>query len=109
MSYDDWPDDTMETRRAAIRKTIRPATWQEIAELGEKRFPIVTDPWCVRFQEFLQTHKNATFHRAEAPGGADVVYCREADAGVWFLPGSGMGIIQPKGLKALAEIVDALG
>lgn len=108
MSYDDWPDDTMETRRAAIRKTIRSATWQEIAELGEKRFPVVSDPWCMRFQEFLNTHKNASFHRAEAPGGVEVVYCREADAGVWFLPGSGMGIIQPNGLKALAEIVDAL-
>lgn len=108
MSYDDWPDDSMEIRREAIRKTIRPATWQEITELGEKRFPIVTDPWYVRLQEFLHAHKDAKFYRAEAPGGAEVIYCRETNTGIWFLPGTGMGIIQPKGLKALAEIVNAL-
>jgi hypothetical protein len=37
-----------------------------------------------------------------------VIYCRETGNGLWFLPGSGMGIIQPKGLQLLAEIVDAL-
>lgn len=109
MSYDDWPEETMEIRRAVIRQTIRAATWQEVAEMVAQQFPIVTDPWCVRFNEFLETHKNAKFHRAEAPGGAVVIYCREAHAGVWFIPGTGMGIIQAKGLQALAEIVDACG
>lgn len=108
MSYDDWPEDTMETRRAMIRKTIRPATHEELKALGEKRFPVASDPWCIRFNEFLQNNKTAKFHRAEIPGGAEIVYCRESDKGVWFLPGSGMGIIQPRGLKILAGIVDAL-
>jgi hypothetical protein len=108
MSYDDWPDDTMEIRREAVRRTIRPASYDELVELGEKRFPLVTDPWFVRFSEFLQNNKDSKFYRADAPGGAEVIYCREAEKGVWFLPGSGMGIIQSKGLKALAEIVDAL-
>jgi hypothetical protein len=109
MSYDqDWTDDTMETRRAMVRKTIRMATYEELKVLGEKRFPVVTDPWCARFNEFVESHKTSKFYQAEAPGGAEVIYCREADQGVWFLPGSGMGIIQPKGLQLLAEIVDAL-
>jgi hypothetical protein len=108
MSYDDWPDDTMEVRRAMVRKTIRPVSYDELVELGEKRFPVATDPWFTRFNEFLQAHKASKFYQAEAPGGAEVIYCREAEKGVWFLPGSGMGIIQSKGLKALAEIVDAL-
>ncbi len=108
MNYDDWPEDTMEVRRAAIRKTIRPVYYEELKTLGEKRFPVATDPWCIRFNEFLQTHKNSKFHHAEIPGVAEIIYCRESEKGVWFLPGSGMGIIQPKGLKVLAEIVDAL-
>lgn len=109
MSYDDdWPEDTMETRRAMVRKTIQPVTYEELKALGEKRFPLATDPWCLRFSEFLQSHKNSRFYRAEAPGGAEIIYCRDGEKGVWFLPGSGMGIIQPKGLQMLAEIVDAL-
>jgi hypothetical protein len=108
MSYDDWPDDTMEIRRAAVRKTIRSATYEELKALGEKRFPVATDPWCIRFNDFVQNNKTSRFYRAEIPGGAEIVYCRDGEKGIWFLPGSGMGIIQAKGLKALAEIVDAL-
>jgi hypothetical protein len=108
MSYDDWPDDTMENRRAVVRETIRPATLEELKQLGEKRFPIATDPWCERFNAFLSGHANGKFHLAKTPEGAEIVYCRDAGQGVWFLPGKGMGIIQPKGLQVLAEIVDAL-
>ena len=108
MSYDDWPDDTMETRRAMVQQTIRPVTYEELKALGESHFTIVTDPWYVRFNEFLNQYKDAKFYQAEGPGGARIIYCRDGAKGVWFLPGSGMGIIQPKGLGMLAEIVDAL-
>lgn len=108
MSYDDWPDNTMETRRAAIRKTIRPATLQELRELGEKTFTIATDPWLERYSEFLKQNASMKFYLARTTEGAQIVYCREANKAVWFLPGTGTGIVQPKGLQALAEIVDAL-
>ena len=109
MSYDDdWPDNTMENRRLAVRKTIRPATIEELRELGAKRFPLVTDPWCERFSEFLKQHASAKFYRAETHEGAEIVFCKDTGQGVWFLPGKGMGIIQPKGLQMLAEIVAGL-
>lgn len=109
MNYDqDWPEDTMENRRAMVEKTIRAATYEELKALGEKRFPVVTDPWFVRFSEFLESHRNARFYMAEAPGGAEVIYCRDEEKGIWFLPGTGMGIIQPKGLELLAGIVDGM-
>lgn len=110
MSYDDndWPDDAVEKRREMVAKTIRVATYEELKAMGEKRFPVVTDPWYVRFSEFLEAHRTSKFYLAEAPGGAEVIYCREENKGVWFLPGSGMGIIQAKGLGMLAEIVDGL-
>ena len=108
MSYDDWPDNTMDNRRAWVRKTIRPATVEELRQLGVERFPVVTDPWCERYNAFLSGHPAARFYRAEIPEGAEIVYCRDTGQGIWFLPGSGMGIIQPKGLQVLAEIVDGL-
>jgi hypothetical protein len=109
MSYDDdWPDNTMENRRVVVRKTIRPATLDELKQLGEKRFPVVTDPWCEKYSEFLKKNPSAKFYRAETPEGAEIVYCRDVEKGVWFLPGKGMGIIQPRGLQMLAEIVAAL-
>jgi hypothetical protein len=109
MSYDDdWPDNTMENRRAVVRKTIRPATMEELKQLGAQRFPIATDPWCERFNAFLAEHRNGKFYLAETPEGAEIAYCRDADKAIWFLPGKGMGIVQPKGLQILAEIADAL-
>jgi hypothetical protein len=107
MSYDDWPDNTMDNRRAVVRKTIRPAPLQELKDLGAKQFPVVTDPWCERYNAFLAKNANAKFYLAKTPEGAEVVYCRETGDGIWFLPGKGMGIVQPNGLKMLAEIVDA--
>lgn len=108
MSYDDWPDSTMENRRAAVRKTIRLATFDELKKLGEERFAVVTDPWCERYNNFLKEHAGGKIYRAEVPDGAVIVYCRDTEQGVWFLPGSGAGIIQPKGLEVLKQIVDTL-
>jgi hypothetical protein len=109
MSYDDdWPDANRQARRAAILKTIRPATRAELHELGEMRFPIVTDPWYSRYHDFINAHPDGTFYLATSPEGAEVIYCKENGKGVWFLPGRGMGILQPKGLEVLKEIVDSL-
>lgn len=109
MSYDDdWPDQTWENRRTMIKKTIRPATLEELKKLGEERFPIVTDPWYTRYTEFLTKNADARFYRAEIAGHAEIIYCADIGRGVWFLPGKGMGIIQSKGLEILAEVVAEL-
>jgi len=109
MSYDEeWPMQSLEDRRKVVRETIRPATYEELKQLGEKRFPIVTDPWCERFNAFLKEHKTSKFYLAKSPEGAEIAYCRETNNAIWFLPGKGMGIVQPKGLQMLAEVVDSL-
>jgi hypothetical protein len=109
MNYDDaWPDENLEIRRQKVRQTIRPVTYTDLKLLGEKRFVIVTDPWFEKFNQFLDEHKNAKFYMAESPESAEIIYCRDTGNGIWFLPGKGMGIIQPKGLQMLAEIVDQL-
>ena len=108
MNNDDWPDNTLENRSARIRQTIRPATYEELKQLGEQRFPVATDPWFEKFNQFLENNKNAKFYRAESLEGAEIAYCRDAGNAIWFLPGRGMGIVQPRGLQILAKIVDAL-
>lgn len=109
MSYDDdWPDQTLENRRLKILKTIRPISLDELRKIGELRFPIVTDPWCERFNDFLKSHPDSKYYQAEAPGDAEVFYCRDGEKGIWFLPDKGMGIVQPRGLEMLREIVDSL-
>jgi hypothetical protein len=109
MSFDDdWPDQTVENRRKRIRETIRPATLEELRELGARQFPVVTDPWCEKYNAFLKEHADERFYRAESPEGAIVLYCRDSEKGIWFLPGQGTGIVQPRGLDILREIVDAM-
>lgn len=110
MSYDDdWPDNTWENRRLMIKKTIRPVSLAELKQLGEKRFLIVTDPWCVRYNEFLATHAEAKYYLADIPEKAEIIYCQDTGKGFWFLPdGKGMGFVQSKGLEIIKGVVDAL-
>ena len=110
MSFDDddWPDQSADLRRQVIRQTIRPASLEDVKELGRKCFPSVNDPWFERYNDFLDHHRNAHFYRAEMPDDREIAYCRDTDQGVWFLPGTGIGILQPKNLEMLREIVDSL-
>lgn len=109
MNYDDdWPDQTWENRRTMVKKTISPISLAELKQLGEKRFPIVTDPWCARYNEFLATQPDAKYYRAEIPEHAEIIYCADTGTGIWFLPDKGMGIIQSKGREILAEVVASL-
>lgn len=104
---DDWGDHAMDDRRRKIRETIRRATVEELKRLGEQHFAVANDPWLERYLALLTKNPRAGFYRASTPEGAEVVYCRDTEEGVWFLADSGMGFIQPKGLQVLREIVDA--
>jgi len=37
--------------------------------------------------------------------GVNIVYCRDQDKGIWFLPGSGMGPLQVTGRKVMKEMI----
>jgi hypothetical protein len=109
MSYDnDWLHQNLEARKTAIGETIRPATLVELRDLGSARFPSATDPWAESYKTFLEEHAKDRFYLATTREGAEIVYCREADKAIWFLPGKGMGIVQPSGLRILAEAVASL-
>lgn len=109
MNFDnEWLAETLEARRKSVQETIRPATLEELRTLGAERFPIASDPWAERFRDFLTEHAKDRFYLAKTHEGAEVIYCREAGRAIWFLPGKGMGLVLPRALGVLEELVSSL-
>jgi len=98
-------EEILKARREAVAKSIRPLNAVELTALGEGLFPFHDDPWRERFFEFLAENPHATFHHADLPDGAQLLYSRSHDRGIWFVPGKSMGIIQEKGRKMLSGIL----
>lgn len=109
MSTDDiWPEDIGGKRREVVRQTIRLVNRDELKQFGDSVFKVVTDPWCEKFNTMLRENPNSRFYKAQLPEGADIIYCADAEMGMWFLEDSGMGFLQPKGVAMLREIVSSL-
>jgi len=98
-------DEVTEARRDAIRDSIHPITVEELKALGEGIFPYADHPWREKFFSFIAENTGAAFHHAVTHDRIHIVYCPAKEKGMWFVPGSGMGLLQAKGLKILKEIV----
>jgi hypothetical protein len=92
-------------RRKAIAKSIRTISVEELKKLGGELFRYADDPWREAFFRFIAENPGATFHHAVASDGVNIVYCRDQDKGMWFLPGSGMGPLQATGRKVMKEMI----
>ena len=92
-------------RRKAIAKSIRIISVEELKKLGEEMFDEPDRPWRRTFLQFIAEHPGATFHHAVMSDGVNIIYCRDKDKGIWFLPGSGLGPLQATGRKAMSEII----
>jgi len=92
-------------RRKAIAKSIRTISVEELKKLGEEIFHYADDPWRETFFRFIAENAGATFHHAVTSDGVNIVYCRDQDKGMWFLPGSGMGPLQATGRRMMSEII----
>ena len=101
-------DELTEARREAIEKSIHTIGAQELKALGEGLFPYVDHPWREKFFSFVEANAGSTFYHASTHDRVHVIYWPTEDKGMWFMPGSGMGPMQPKGLKVLKEIVEKL-
>jgi hypothetical protein len=93
-------------RRKAIAGSIRAIGVEELKALGERLFPLVDHPWREKFFGFIAENPGATIYHATAHDGVQFIYCPARDKGMWFLPGTGMGPMQPKGLAILKQIVE---
>ena len=92
-------------RRKAIAKSIRTISVEELKKLAGELFRYADDPWRETFFRFIAENAGATFHHAVASDGVNLVYCRDQDKGIWFLPGSGMGPLQATGRKIMKEMI----
>jgi hypothetical protein len=92
-------------RRKAIAKSIRTISAEELKKLGEEIFHYADDPWRESFFRFIAENVGATFHHAITSDGVNIVYCRDKDKGMWFLPGSGMGPLQATGRQIMKDMI----
>ena len=92
-------------RRKAIANSIRTVSVEELKAIGEQIFRYADDPWREAFFSFIAQNPGVTFHHAVMSDGVNIVYCRDKDKGIWFLPGSGLGPLQATGRKAMTEII----
>ena len=99
-------EEITEARRKAIAASIRTISVEELKTLGERLFPFIDDPWREKFFDFISENSGATFHHATTHDGVQIIYCHGKEKGMWFMPGVGMGPMQPKGLAAFKQIVE---
>ena len=99
-------DEITEARRKAVTASIRTISVEELKALGEKMFPLMDHPWRDKFFGFITENAGETFHHATAGEGVQFIYCRGKERGMWFVPGTGMGPVQPQGLAMLKKIVE---
>lgn len=99
-------EEITKARRKAIAESIRTISLEELKILGARLFPLMDNPWREKFFDFITENAGATFHHATAHDGVQIIYCHAKDKGIWFLPGIGMGPMQPNGLGILKQIVE---
>jgi hypothetical protein len=99
-------DEITEARRKAIAETIRQISVDELKGLGEGLFPSHENPWREKFFTFVNENADATFHYGRTHDRVHIIYCHARNKGMWFMPGSGMGPLQPKGLAIMKQIVE---
>ena len=92
-------------RRKAIAKSIRTISVEELKKLGGELFRYADDPWRETFFQFIAENSSATFHHAVTSDGVNILYCRDQDKGMWFLPGTGKGPLQARGRQIMKEMI----
>src|SRR5689334_17622290 len=107
MSFEQFDLESLNKERLkAISQTIRIISPEELKKLGEELFKFADDPWREAFFKFVAENPGCTFHHAVASDGVNLIYCRDRDKGMWFLPGSGLGPLQERGRNIMKEMIE---
>jgi hypothetical protein len=99
-------EELTKERRKSIAESIRPISVEELKKLGDEIFKYFDDPWRVAFFDFIAQNPGSAFHHAVASDGVHIVYCRDKDKGIWFMPGRGKGPLQARGRQTMKEIIE---
>ena len=85
----------------AIAKSIRIISVEELKKLGEEIFDSPDRPWRETFLSVVTENPGATFYHASAGEGVIILYSRDNDKGLWYLPGSGLGPLPEGGRQMM--------
>lgn len=99
------PSALNEARRQAVTATIEPVTLEELKVMGESLFPQPDHPWRNQYFHFLEEHPDSRYFRASTDDGVGILYCEDHHRGIWYIPGSGIGILHETGLAILSDIL----
>ena len=101
-------DELTAERKKAIAKSIRAVGVDELKKIGHEIFRYADDPWRDGYFRFIDENKGASFHHAITSDGVNIIYCRDKDKGMWFLPSTGMGPLQERGRKVMKDTIAAI-
>ena len=109
MPFEEFEDvETIDKdRRKAITKSIRIISVEELKKLGQEIFDSPDRPWRETFHRLIEENPGGTFHHADAGEGVIFLYSRDADKGLWYLPGSGIGPLSEAGRRMMKEAIAA--
>jgi hypothetical protein len=97
-----------EERRKAVQQSLRSVTIEEVKTVvNDVLAEFEGDPWKESFVRVMEEHPQGSFYRAAINEGAILLYCPEADTGVWVLPGSGMGPLPEPAKSDMKEAIAA--
>jgi hypothetical protein len=99
----------MEERGHAVEASLREIGTEELGQLEPVLFPDVTHPWLIPYHHFIEEHRGCLFYHGKADDHTHVIYCRQKEAGMWFIPGVAVGLLQPAALEGMKAIVDGSG
>lgn len=99
-------DEIMNNRRRAVEESLRPMSAAELNELTNELFPHLGHPWREKFLEVVNDPANGAFYHAMVDDRVHVFYCHDKGIGLWFIQGSGMGMLLPEHLKMMKDIVE---
>lgn len=94
----------LEDRRKAVKESLKEIGVEDLRKM--QIFPYQGHPREEMFSQFLEENAAGPFYHAMTHEGIHVIYSYGAGKGIWYQPGVSIGIIQPRGLAALKEIVE---
>lgn len=108
-------ESVMATRRKAVAKSIRKISTDDLNAMIPTLLPDAAHPWQEVFQRFIVENRGEAFYQAELSEGEAgakihiyIVYCRAKEKGVWYIPQTGVGLLDGALLAAMKGIVDGL-
>ena len=68
----------------------------------------MTTPGRHAFPSSFKANAGSSFYHATTHDQIHIIYCHTKEKGIWYLPGTGLGLLQEKGLKIMKKIVEKI-